>query len=86
MWEVDEGKIVKCKRLEEEVSCGALAFKANLDFNIIVCNFLMQMLIYSRDYALLWAVKMDYVPIRIIVSENSLLKGVILMLTDQGSI
>lgn len=46
----------------------------------------MQMLIYSRDYALLWAVKLDYVPIRLIISEKSPLKGAMVFLTDQGSL
>ncbi len=46
----------------------------------------MQMLVYSKDYTLLWAVKLDYVPIRLIVSENPLLKGALIFLTDQGSV
>lgn len=44
-----------------------------------------QMLIYSRDYALLWAVKLDYVPINIMVSDSQNLKGALIMLTDQGT-
>ena len=86
LWEVEEGQIIKCKRLEEEVSCGALAHKPGNDFNIIICNFLMQMLVYSKDYTLLWAVKLDYVLIRLIIIENSLLKGALIFLTDQGSV
>lgn len=45
-----------------------------------------QMLIYSRDYALLWAVKLDYVPINAIVSDSVYLKGALIMLTDQGTV
>lgn len=45
-----------------------------------------QMLIYSRDYALLWAVKLDYVPINVIVSDSVYLKGALIMLTDQGTV
>lgn len=86
LWEVDEGKIIKTKRLEEEVSCGALAFKPNQEFNIVICNFMMQMMIYSQDYTLLWAVKLDYVPIRLIISEHDLFKGTMVFLTDQGSV
>lgn len=45
-----------------------------------------QMLIYSRDYALLWAVKLDYVPINVVVSDSVYLRGALIMLTDQGTV
>ena len=68
------------------MSCAAIAHRVSHWFNIIVCNFLMQMLVYSSDYKLLWAVKLDYVPIKIIVSEFELLKGAMILLTDQSSV
>lgn len=86
LWEVEEGKICKSKRLEEEVSCAVLAHKQDRDFNILLCNFLMQMLLYSKDYCLLWAVKLDYVVISLFIPTEVPLKGAIIILTDQGSL
>lgn len=67
LWEVTHAKIMKTKVMEEDISCGAIAFRNVSAYNIIVANFSGQMFIYSSNYELLWALKLDYVPLRIIV-------------------
>jgi hypothetical protein len=51
-------------------------------YNIIVANFSGQLFIYSSNYELLWALKLDYVPLRIIVCEHEEIKGALTILSE----
>ena len=53
--------------MEEDISCGAIAFRNVSAYNILVTNFSGQLFVYSSNYELLWAIKLDYVPLRVIV-------------------
>jgi hypothetical protein len=56
LWEVSESHIRKTKAMEEEISCGTVVEKAG-GFNILVANFSHQILVYSSNYELLWAIR-----------------------------
>lgn len=86
LWEVAEAKIVKTKMMEEEISYGAIAFCNSHTYNIIVANFSGQLFVYSSDYELLWAVKLDYVPVKVIVCQHPSIKGMMVLLSDEGGL
>lgn len=67
LWEVSNAKIIKTKVMEEDISCGAIAFRNVSAYNIVVANFSGQLFVYSSNYELLWAIKLDYVPLRVVV-------------------
>lgn len=61
LWEVNQAKIIKTKVMEDDISCGALSFKASKyqnNYNILVANISAQLFVYSLDYELLWAIKL----------------------------
>lgn len=70
LWEVSNAKIIKTKVMEEDISCGAIAFRNVSAYNILVANFSGQLFVYSSTYELLWAIKLDYVPLRVVVCEH----------------
>lgn len=70
LWEVSNAKIIKTKVMEEDISCGAIAFRNVSAYNILVANFSGQLFVYSSTYELLWAIKLDYVPLRVIVCDH----------------
>lgn len=53
--------------MDEDISTGTIAFRNINAYNIVVANFSGQLFIYSSNYELLWAMKLDYVPLRIII-------------------
>jgi hypothetical protein len=86
VWEVENAKIVKTKVMEDEISCGAIAFAGANRFNIVVANFSGQLFVYSANYELLWAVKLDYVPIALIICQHQNIKGMMILLSDEGTL
>jgi hypothetical protein len=50
LWEVTNAKIMKTKVMDEDISCGAIAFRNVSSYNIIVANFSGQLFIYSSTY------------------------------------
>jgi hypothetical protein len=82
LWEVNNAKIIKTKVMEEDISCGAIAFRNLNAYNILVANFSGQLFIYSSSYELLWALKLDYVPLRVIVCEHEEIKGALVILSE----
>lgn len=54
--------------MDEDISTGSIALRNINSYNILVANYSCQLLIYTSNYELLWAMKLDYVPIRIIVN------------------
>lgn len=55
-------------------------------YNILVAKFNLQLLIYSSQYELLWAVRLDSVAIKVIVCRHEDIKGVITILSDDGTL
>ena len=86
LWEVTHAKITKTKVLEDDISCGAVVWKDANSYNILVGNFQNQILVYTDTYTLLWAVKMDETPLRICIMEDSLLRGTMCILGDNGTV
>lgn len=70
IWEVSQAKIIKTKVVDEEISCGAIAFLNNNSYNLLIANFSAQLFVYSSNYELLWALKLDYVPLKIVVCQQ----------------
>ena len=64
------------------MSCGAISLCTGSRFNILVANFSGQLFVYSSNYELLWAVKLEYVPIKVIVSQHHSLRGILVLLSD----
>ena len=68
--------------MQEQISCGCIAFAKGISYNILIANFSGQLFVYSSNYQLLWAVKLDYIPIRIFVCHHADVKGMIVLLSD----
>ena len=66
LWEVNNAKILKTKVLEDDISYGTIIDKHD-DYNVMIANFQYQLLIYSSEYVLLWAVKLDSIALRICI-------------------
>lgn len=58
----------------------------NEGYNIIIANFNNQMFIYTNEFRLIWAVKVDEVPIKISICKSPTLKGALALLGEDGSI
>lgn len=43
-------------------------------------------MVYSSNYELLWAMKLDYVPIKVLVCQHSDIRGMMVLLSDEGSL
>lgn len=87
LWEVNQAKIIKTKVMEDDISCGALSFKTSKyqnNYNILVANISAQLFVYSSDYELLWAIKLQYIPIKLIICQNADLHGLLVLLSDEG--
>ena len=82
---MSHAKVIKTKVMEEDISAGAIAFKGN-EYNILIANFTNQLFIYSSNYELLWAIKLDSTPIRIFVCEHEEIRGALAILTEEGSL
>lgn len=85
LWEVNNAKIIKTKVMEDDISCGAIAFRTNA-YNIMIANFSAQLLVYSCNYELLWALKLEYIPIKLVVCQHPELKGMLVLLSDEGTL
>ena len=70
--------------MEDEISCGAITFTKGNGYNILVANFSGQLFVYSSNYELLWAVKLEYVPIKVVVCQHNIAKGMMILLSDEG--
>ena len=68
--------------MEEDISCGAIAFRNASTYNILLANFSGLFFIYSSNYELLWAIKLEYVPLRIIVHEHEEIRGMLAILSE----
>ena len=82
LWEVQDGKIIKTKMMEEQISCGTITFSKGSSYNILIANFSGQIFVYSSSYELLWAVKLQYVPIKVVVCQHQIVKGMLVLLSD----
>ena len=84
IWEVSQARIIKTKVVEEEISCGAIAFlnHSPSTYNILIANFTAQLFLYSSSYQLLWAIKLDYVPLKLLVCQHPELKGMLVLLSE----
>ena len=49
-----------------------------------MANFSGQLFVYSSNYELLWAVKLEYVPIRVLVCQHASIRGMMVLLSDDG--
>lgn len=67
--------------MEEDISCGAIAFRST-GYNIMIANFSAQLLVYSSNYELLWALKLEYIPIKLLICQHSEIKGMLVLLSD----
>ena len=80
IWDVADARINKTKVLEDDVSCGTIIPKKVDEYNILVGNFSNQVLVYDQNYTLIWAVKMEEVPLKICLLEQRSLKGALCIL------
>lgn len=71
--------------MEEDISCGTVITKEN-GFNIMVANFANQILIYTNNYELIWAMKADEVPVRICIFASKELFGALAILGEEGTL
>lgn len=78
---MSDAKILKTKVMEEDIACGTITFRNVTSYNIMVANFNGLLFIYSSDYELLWAIKLDYVPLKIIVHDHENIKGMLTILS-----
>ncbi len=84
LWEVEEGTITQSKSLDVEVSygfCNVLPFEK---YNIILATFNKLILFYTRDYELIWAIKMETVVLKMSMIEQPSIRGLLTILTEEG--
>ena len=72
--------------MDDDVSSALVIRKSQFEYNILVGNFSYQILVYDQNYTLLWAVKMEEVPLKICLFENKKLNGALCILGDNGTV
>ena len=84
VWEVSDATIHQTKVFDDAISYGTIIEKES-NYNLIVATFQSHLFIYTSEYQLLWAVKLEYVALKIVVFQDKMLKGALGILSDYGT-
>lgn len=80
LWAVEDSCVARTKVFDEDIACGVVVDRGGT-YNVLVANFSNQMFVYSREYELLWAIKVEEVPVRVCVFGHQAFSGALAILT-----
>lgn len=87
LWEIKESEIVRTKVMDEEISCGLVVGKGQGEgYNVVVGDFGNRIRVYNDLFVLIWAIKAEEVPIRMLVFRQQFLNGALAILGEEGTV